>query len=355
MIDLCSKLERPDRFGAEELDAFLAAGWRPMGQSIYTSHFSQFNDGRIYSTLCTRLPLHDHRFGKSRRKLLRRNDRQFQCVVRPARLTPRKRIVNRRYEAAFPHRHYPTLEFHLYNDEGTTVFDTQELEVYAGDRLVAFSFFDLGRNSIYSKIGIYDPALRQSSLGLYTMLKEIEWGMEHHYAYYYPGYVAPGYPEFDYKHRVGPLQFLDLAREQWRPFADLKEEDIPIRAMEARLQALAGELRRRGVDSRLFFYPHFDLNLVYDLPSLVYLSYPVFLLLHRREQPGAYALVVYDFATQRYERLRCRFLSSLLSGESADSRYFDPIVLVKETCVAFPSESEMADWECRGDASEKSR
>ena len=48
--------------------------------------------------------------------------------------------------------------------------------------------------------------------------KMIEWALERGMDYYYPGYVVPGFEEFDYKHRVGELEYLDIRRRAWRPF-----------------------------------------------------------------------------------------------------------------------------------------
>ena len=73
-IDLQPRMESPLSFPPARLDEYLAHGWRPMGQRIYTAHFALLGDGRIYSTICTRLPLKDYRFSKSlffRKPLLR--------------------------------------------------------------------------------------------------------------------------------------------------------------------------------------------------------------------------------------------------------------------------------------------
>ena len=277
-----------------------------MGQSIYTTHFSRLADGNLYSTLCSRLSLDGYTFSKSLRKLRRRNDPHFRVVIQPAKMDTAKRRVNQRYGAHFPNRYYPDLEFYLYNQEGLTVFNTQAVEVYHQERLIAFSFFDAGRDSLYSKIAIYDPVYQRHSLGIYTMIKEVEWAMKRGMAYYYPGYVVPGYAEFDYKHRIGPLECLDLRNGTWKPYADFRPEDIPLQAMIQKLESLASAFQRQGILYRLNYNRFLDLPLIQPLAEATYLTYPVYLTFSRPGQDRA-GNAVYDFVNYRFEWLAARF------------------------------------------------
>ena len=74
------------------------------------------------------------------------------------------------------------------------MFDTREVRVWNGDRLVAFSWFDLGRESVQSLIGVYEPSMARQSLGFYTMLLEVQHALEQGLRFHYPGYVLPGDP-----------------------------------------------------------------------------------------------------------------------------------------------------------------
>ena len=66
----------------------------------------------------------------------------------------------------------------LSNGRGQLALDTREVKIYDGDKLAAFSFFDKGQRSMYSKQGIYDPAYHQFSLGFFTMLVEIQYALD---------------------------------------------------------------------------------------------------------------------------------------------------------------------------------
>ena len=62
-----------------------------------------------------------------------------------------------------------------------------------------FSIFDKGSSALESIKGVWDPDYSSYSLGLYRMLLEEQYGQENNFKYYYPGYIAPGCPSFDYK------------------------------------------------------------------------------------------------------------------------------------------------------------
>ncbi len=51
-----SAILAPASVSATELDDFLAHGWRPLGQRIYTADFIQLDLGEIFSVIPTRLP-----------------------------------------------------------------------------------------------------------------------------------------------------------------------------------------------------------------------------------------------------------------------------------------------------------
>ena len=103
------------------------------------------------------------------------------------------------------------------NEDGERVLNTQLFRVYDGKRLVAFSYFDVGRRVMYTKAGIYDPDYADHSLGLFTMLLEVELAVERDFTYYYPGYYAPTFPAFNYKLQFGPMQYRNIATGQWLP------------------------------------------------------------------------------------------------------------------------------------------
>ena len=306
---LFSRIRYPEKVSPEELDAYLAAGWRCMGQAVYTSHFMFFGpEGgkRVYSTIPSRLPLEGFRFSRSQRRLWSKNDRAFRIEVgAPAKYDEAKQRVNRRYAGQFPRRAIRDAEDVLSNGKGRLALDTREVEIYDGATLAAFSFFDVGRQSMYSKQGIYDPAYQKYSLGFFTMLVEIGYALERGLQYYYPGYVVPGNQEFDYKHRVGQLEYFELKDGAWKPFRQLREEDIPINYLRSRLEELKGGLQALGIPCNTFDYRYFDIRF-YDNRPFPFLEFPCFLLSGSRDKENLCPVAVFDPIQMAYHVYNCR-------------------------------------------------
>ncbi|MCB9274239.1 MAG: GNAT family N-acetyltransferase [Lewinellaceae bacterium] len=319
-----SRIRYPEILEPEALDGYLATGWRCMGQAIYVSHFMFFptdsSDQKVYSTLPTRLSLEGYSFRKSLRRLWRRNEVVFRIEAgAPAVFDKEKARVNSLYAASFPSRaiHDPTSM--LETGSGGRAFDTREINLYYQDKLVAFSFFDLGKISIYSKQGIYDPAFSTYSPGFFTMLAEIAFGVEQGVQYYYPGYVVPGYPEFDYKHRVGPLEYFELSSGSWRPHHELREIDVPINDIRRQLSLLQSALAHSGANSTVLDYRYFDIRF-YDNRPYPFLEYPAFLLAQPAMPGGLSPLAVYSPVRKTYSLYNCRIYSYGTSSAEAGRR-----------------------------------
>ena len=84
-----------------------------------------------------------------------------------------------------------------------------EVSVRRNGELLAASFFDVGRTSVSSIYGIFDPEERTRSLGIFTMLKEIEFTRETGRTLYYHGYAYEGESYYDYKKRFGAIEVFD--------------------------------------------------------------------------------------------------------------------------------------------------
>jgi arginine-tRNA-protein transferase len=277
-----SRIRHPERVSQTELDDYLKAGWRCTGQAIYTSHFMRFppeKEGQIFSTMPTRLPLRDYHFSKSLKKLHRKVHQNFKVTAgMPLVWDEEMERVHNAYQATFPDRPLADIEVYQRTPDGPFTFDTRCVKVYAEEKLVAFSVFNLGAESLYSSQGIYAPQWGKYSLGFFTMLEEIDYARQSGRAYFYPGYVVPDYPEFDYKKRVGELEYFLLHLQKWAPGQELTKTDIPINQMRNALTALKNQLWQSGVDSHLMEYTLFDIRF-FDNRPLPFLEFPLVLLL----------------------------------------------------------------------------
>ncbi len=251
------EIDYPEEISPQELDRRLARGWFRSGPVIFAGSVLHVDDQiRQLVHLRVRLDLPDP--SRSRRRLLRRNRARYRCTVGPARVdAARERLyalTSERFLGLVPK------ELHgLALGEIPGVFDTREVCVFDGDTLVAVSYFDLGSRSVASILGLHDPGHARHSLGIYTMLEEMEYARSRGARWYYPGYVIPDLPGFDYKLRLGPTQFLD-PDGRWRARAHPPLDSPDARRATARVQALQDALSARGVAYRHRIYPAFWLG-----------------------------------------------------------------------------------------------
>ena len=329
-----------------QLDTYLSRGWYRMGQAVFTCRFLLFQD-RLFPAVWIRLPLAGYHFRKSLRKLQKRNDRRFRTVVREAQLNPEKESLYQRYRRSFHGRIAPTLRSSLLDDADYNIFDTWEVNVYDRDQLVAFSFFDLGEKSLASILGVYDPNYASFSLGFYTMLEEIRFGLRTGMEHYYPGYVVPGYDKFDYKLRIGPVQFYSEPTDEWKALSELDAYNLPPARMQRRLEEVRKQLESKGIRSNLFLYPPYEANLI-GYWILDYLEYPLLLHCHAHPQHPIRLVLAFDHLQEQYRLFFCSTYDDLTdffaSGKNKGSAQYpsEMELLIKEEVVAeSPSAEEM--------------
>lgn len=301
-----SAILAPTKISATELDEYLAKGWRPLGQRIYTADFIQLELGDIFSVVPTRLPLANHRFKKRQRKLLRRNNARFSYHIGPAVIDEEKHRVNELYMAAHPTKSTDELDIHTLHN-GRRVFNTLECCVYDGAQLIAFSFFDCGASSAYSKAGIYDPAYHQYSLGIYTMLLEIRWCQTEGMEYYYPGYISPDIPLFDYKTQIGEIEFWNLQERSWLDYQYFDPElHGPLKVIKNRLSEAQQCLSNLDLEVQEYQYVFFEMQMMQNKGHYKLLDCPSFLLVHCPAAQKAW-IGIYRLELGCFEYWHCEF------------------------------------------------
>jgi leucyl-tRNA---protein transferase len=320
------------------LDHYLAKGWYRMGQSMFTCRFLMFQ-GRLYPAVWIRLPLAQYAFGKRLRKIYGRNINRFRVVTQPGKINMEKERLYQLYRKSFPGRLAPSLKISLLDDGHANLFNTYETCIYDGADLVGFSFFDLGKGSVASILGVYHPDYKKHSLGFFTMLLEISFARENGFTHYYPGYIVPGYPKFDYKARIGPVECFLEKKQQWVPIAGYPFNDLPTERMEINLREVKRHLDDWGMPSQLALYPPYEANLI-GYWILDYLEYPM--LLECGAPDGLdrnKTIVVFDATRDIFRLLSCSvyddltdfFHASLSENPSSFSLQLE--LLIKEELV----------------------
>ena len=197
----------------------------------------------------------------------------------------------------------------------TTVYDTRIIKVYHEDKLIACSIIDLGQETLASIFGMYDPEYRSYSLGLYTMMLEVEICLTAEMPYYYMGYFVPGNPRFDYKLRVGQIEYFDMRTEKWLPYSVFEKSQTPIEISRKKLTTLIKALAM-NLPLILNQNAYIDANIIEYFP-LVYLEYPLIILMNGLSYPleeGQVIITVYDIRKESYLLLVCDSFQDGLSN-----------------------------------------
>lgn len=204
-----------------ELDDLLSEGWRHFGEFFFRNNTDTYasEERRVFPL---RIRLSDFSLSKSQRRVLRRNA-DLQTVIAPAEITIEKQELFERHKRRFKDR----VPFSLYDflsfSPADSPCETLEISVYESGRLTAASFFSIGENSISGVYAVFEPELTHRSLGIFTMLKEIEFAVNTGRQFYYQGYCYDGPSFYDYKKRFRGTEGYNWLGE-WQPLAGLENE-----------------------------------------------------------------------------------------------------------------------------------
>ena len=143
-----------------------------------------------------------------------------------------------------------------------------EIAVYDGAELIAASYIDVGDRSMASILCIYSQKYKKYSLGIYTMLLEIDLAKRLGLDYYYPGYVLDQPSAFDYKLLLGPCEWL-TGQQMWSQ--NTRDADPGKGEMIRQKLAVAETiLRASGHSPKRVIYPYYTLgHLLLERPDLV--------------------------------------------------------------------------------------
>lgn len=191
----------------QQYDFLLAEGWRHFGQYFY-----RYNLGYLYNEFRFVIPLRillaNYKLTKSKRRILRKNQ-DLQTIIRPILLDDEKHELFERHKKRFDHGIPDSIYSFLDADAANTPCKALEFCVYDKDKLLAVSFLDIGETSVSSTYAMFEPTITKRSLGIFTMLLEINYAIETGKTFYYQGYAYEGESFYDYKKQLNSLECYD--------------------------------------------------------------------------------------------------------------------------------------------------
>ena len=84
------------------------------------------------------------------------------------------------------------------------------------------SYFDIGKKASSGIYAMFDPEVSMRGLGIFTMLKEIEFAVDTGKQFYYQGYAYEGSSFYDYKKRFRGTESFDW-NGKWTTFSTAEE------------------------------------------------------------------------------------------------------------------------------------
>ncbi len=195
------------------MDELWAEGWRHFG-ALFFRYRRWGHGGRMLTVTPLRLEPAGFKPSRSQRRVLARN-RDLRWEVRPTSVDGEKLAMFERHKRRFRGDAPDSLYDFLSHDPSSVPCPNVEVCVYAGRRLVAASFLDVGEQSTSAVYAMFDPAESRRSLGIFTMLEAIRHSRRSGRRYYYPGYACREPYLYDYKKNFAGLESFDW-RGAWR-------------------------------------------------------------------------------------------------------------------------------------------
>lgn len=197
---------------AETLDSVLANGWRHFGTYFFRYNVN-FYQGQFCNVIPLRVDLQKFTLSKNQKKIWKKNQ-DLSVLVQPIQITQNVLDLFEKHKVKFKENMPESIYTFLSTNPAKVPCPAIEVGVYQADKLVAMSFLDVGKEAVSSIYGMYDFALANRSLGIYTMLLEIDFAVKTNCRYYYHGYCFDIPSFYDYKKKFKGLQGFDW-RGSW--------------------------------------------------------------------------------------------------------------------------------------------
>lgn len=287
----------PQFMSPARLDKFLAGGWFRNCHLLFRSQLICL-EGDVFSVVNIRLNLEKYGFSKSLRKIYRRNMKRFTFEVRSMQIDDEKEQLFQQHRNRFKGFLFESLQ-HFFSEDlmGQQVFDTKEICVYDKGRLVAYSFFDEGQNSMASLLGVFDEGYSKNSLGLFTMLLEIMYATTSGKKYYYPGYILDQPSVFDYKLRLGEMEYYNWQGE-WLPKDQVAINTNIASRLRSKIAEVESALRIWNVTNQRILYPVFSLGYLGGFEEFV--KSPLYLACYGYRNKSRFLIVEYLLEEKLY-------------------------------------------------------
>ena len=209
VVDQMEREELPP----EGLDELLAGGWRHFGPEFFRASVTEDALG-LKRQIALRIEVKEFKRSRSQRRVWNRN-RDLEVLLVPACPGEEEEDLFLRHRQRFERNIPESLAIFLGPEPDGKPCPCLQISVREQGELVAASYLSLGKNSCSTIYGIFDPRRGHRSLGIYTMLLELDYARQAGLSYYYSGYVTIESGCYDYKKSFSALSYFAWDG-QWR-------------------------------------------------------------------------------------------------------------------------------------------
>jgi|GEM_PF-1182940 len=279
--------ELANRVPEEDVDYLLSKGWFRFADFYVQGRFICLEE-RISTMVNLRYPLNKYNYKKSHRRVINRVEKNFITQITDVHIDASLENLYTKFRKYFYGFELKSLEMLINGTDRDFQFNTKQLVVYDNDKPIAASFFDIGAKSIEGIICIYDDNYKKYGLGNYTIIKEILYGMENGFQYYYPGYVTNNISLMDYKLKVATSEFM-MGNSQWESFHGQELIDELLVDLEVKTDTIIAALDKLSINYIKFLNPFYSYGYMNDLPD-EFIKGVMPVIIFTRDRSKAYAL-----------------------------------------------------------------
>jgi arginine-tRNA-protein transferase len=217
MTDFCAA---PSFYHPDIFDEMMFFAYRRFG-NFYIRWFEDETSGKLMNILPVRINVAEFSPSKSQQKILRKNTECFEIRCEKTVLNEELDEIFFLHREKFTDNQPPSLDYYVGEEARKrmpVIVENLTFRVLDGAKTVAASFLDVGAKAASALYGMNLPEYNQYSLGIFTILTEINYCKTNGIDYYYLGYVHEGNSFYDYKKKFAGTEYFDKNSGIWEKY-----------------------------------------------------------------------------------------------------------------------------------------
>ncbi|TAF63790.1 MAG: arginine-tRNA-protein transferase [Cytophagales bacterium] len=200
------------------LDTLWAEGYRNFGSYFFRYQYDTipFYFTEPAAIIPLRINIDKFEWAKSQKKIIHKNQ-DLECKWQAINIDQERENLFHKHKQRFKENIPNNVRNFIGEEEDYQTDNTKEIACYFNGKLIAVSFVGVGQNALSSIYAMFDPDYNDRSLGVFTLLQEIEQVKKMQMQYLYLGYAHQVPSFYDYKKKFYGLEAFDW-NGNWQDF-----------------------------------------------------------------------------------------------------------------------------------------